>query len=114
MADETRTTDTQDLTRRDFVALSIGAGVAAATGAASAQAGVVETDVQVKTQDGTCDAAFIHPSGAARPGVIIWPDAFGLRPAMRDMGKRLAADGYASRWRASASRTPTTWRRSNS
>jgi carboxymethylenebutenolidase len=94
MADETRNTDTQDLTRRDFVALSIGAGVAAAAGA-SAQAGIVETDVQVKTQDGTCDSVFIHPATGSRPAVIIWPDAFGLRPAMRDMGKRLAGDGYA-------------------
>jgi carboxymethylenebutenolidase len=95
MADETRTTDNSDLTRRDFVALSIGAGVAAAAGAASAQAGIVETEVTVKTPDGACDSVFIHPAAGVRPGVIIWPDAFGLRPAMRDMGKRLAGDGFA-------------------
>jgi carboxymethylenebutenolidase len=55
----------------------------------------VETDVQIKTPDGTCDAAFIHPATGAHAAVIIWPDAFGLRPSMRDMAKRLAADGYS-------------------
>lgn len=86
----------EDLTRRDFVAMSVAAGLAAATGSvAGAQASVVETNVEVKTPDGTCDAAFIHPASGSHPAVIIWPDAFGLRPAMRDMGKRLAAEGYA-------------------
>lgn len=94
MADETRTPDTKDLTRRDFVALSVGAGLTAAV-TASAQGRIVETDVQVKTADGSCDAAFIHPATGRHPGVIIWPDAFGLRPAMRDMGRRLAGDGYS-------------------
>lgn len=85
-----------DLSRRDFVALSVAAGLAAAVGpVADAQAQVVETDVEVKTPDGTCDAAFIHPASGSHPAVIIWPDAFGLRPAMRDMGRRLAADGFA-------------------
>jgi len=51
--------------------------------------------VQVKTPDGTCDAAFIHPATGSHPAVIIWPDAFGLRPSMRDMGTRLAAEGYS-------------------
>ncbi len=85
-----------DLTRRDFVALSIVAGVAAATGTASA-AGlpVKESTVEIKTADGTADAAFIHPTTGSYPGVIFWTDAFGLRPSMREMGKRLAAEGYA-------------------
>ena len=56
---------------------------------------VVDTDVDVTTPDGRCDAAFIHPATGAHPGVLIWPDAFGLRPAMREMGKRLAAEGYS-------------------
>ncbi len=52
--------------------------------------------VEIKTPDGTCDAAFIHPATGAHPAVIIWPDAFGLRQSMRDMGKRLAAEnGYS-------------------
>jgi carboxymethylenebutenolidase len=85
-----------DIARRDFVALSVTAGLAAsASSAAGAGHEVVETDVQIKTPDGTCDAAFIHPKSGSHPGVLIWPDAFGLRPSMRDMAKRLAADGYS-------------------
>lgn len=85
-----------EVPRRDFVGLSVAAGVAAATATASA-AGlkVVDTDVEVKTPDGTCDAAFIHPASGSHPGVLLWPDAFGLRPSMREMAKRLAAEGYS-------------------
>ena len=85
-----------ELPRRDFVALSVAAGLAAGAGTAAAAAlEVVETDVEVKTPDGTCDAAFIHPKNGSHPGVLIWPDAFGLRPSMREMGKRIAAEGYS-------------------
>jgi carboxymethylenebutenolidase len=56
---------------------------------------VVDVDVEVTTPDGVCDAAFIHPAAGSHPGVLIWSDAFGLRPVMRDMGRRLAADGYS-------------------
>ncbi len=56
---------------------------------------IVETDVEIKTPDGTCDAAFIHPKTGSHPGVLLWPDAFGLRPSMRGMAKRLAAGGYS-------------------
>src|SRR5206468_7779146 len=85
-----------DLSRRDFLALSVAAGFAVATGSTLAAAQqVVETDVTIKMPDGTCDAAFIHPPSGSHPGVIIWPDAFGLRPAMRDIGKRIAAEGYS-------------------
>jgi carboxymethylenebutenolidase len=83
----------RDQSRRDFVALTVAAGLAAA-GTASA-ASVVETEVEIKTPDGTCDAAFIHPASGSHAGVLIWPDAFGLRPSMRDMAKRLAAQGYS-------------------
>ncbi len=85
-----------DVARRDFVALSVATGVAVATATASA-AGlpVVETNVEVKTPDGVCDAAFIHPMSGSHPGVLLWPDAFGLRPSMREMAKRLAAEGYS-------------------
>jgi len=84
-----------DIARRDFVALSVTAGLAGTAASAAAALDVVETDVEIKTPDGTCDAAFIHPKTGSHPGVLIWPDAFGLRPAMRDMAKRLAADGYS-------------------
>ena len=85
-----------DVTRRDFVTLSLAAGFALAAGGASgAELPVVETNVQVKTPDGMCDAAFSHPTTGAHPAVVIWPDAFGLRPSMRDIGKRIAAEGYS-------------------
>jgi carboxymethylenebutenolidase len=88
--------ETGDLSRRDFVAF-VGAGLAAAaaTGTASAAMEVVEKDVVITTPDGMCDAAFIHPAKGSHPGVIIWTDAFGLRPSMVDIGKRIAAEGYS-------------------
>jgi carboxymethylenebutenolidase len=61
----------------------------------SATVPVTESEVTIKTPDGACDAAFIHPASGTYPGVLIWPDAFGLRPAMRDLGKRIAAQGYS-------------------
>jgi carboxymethylenebutenolidase len=101
MSDDTKDPETTvesatDLSRRDFVALSLAAGVAAATRSVSAAPlPVVQANVQVKTPDGVCDAVFIHPASGKHPGVLIWPDAFGLRPAMVDMGKRIAAEGYS-------------------
>jgi carboxymethylenebutenolidase len=90
--DETAT----DLSRRGFIALSVTAGLVAAAGSAlGAAPSVVEANVTIKTPDGTCDAAFIHPSTGSHPAVLIWTDAFGLRPAMRDIGKRIAAEGYS-------------------
>src|SRR6202047_2366353 len=91
MADEPNT-----ISRREFTALSIAAGVAAATGASgAAPQEMMDTDVQVKTAAGVCDAALIHPQKGAWPGVILFADVFGLRPTMRDMAKRLAADGFS-------------------
>jgi carboxymethylenebutenolidase len=85
-----------NLSRREFVTLSVAAGLAAAAPSASAaELPVVEQNVEIKTADGTCDAVFIHPTTGSHPGVLIWPDAFGLRPSMRDIGKRLAAEGYS-------------------
>jgi len=87
---------TSDLSRREFVALTVATGLGAGSVTAAAAAlPVTETDVTIKTSDGSCDAAFIHPATGAYPGVLVWPDAFGLRPAMRDMAKRLAGEGYA-------------------
>lgn len=88
---------TSDLSRRDFIAVSVVAGLVAdaASSASAAAMQVVETDVTIQTPDGMCDAAFIHPMAGSHPGVIIWADAFGLRPVMRDIGKRVAAEGYS-------------------
>ena len=69
-------------------------GDAAALRPANAQA-VTESELDVTTPDGTCDSYFVHPSSGAHPGVLIWPDAFGLRPAKREMATRLAESGYS-------------------
>ena len=85
-----------DLSRRDFVALSVASGLAAAAGASrAAPLPVIETAVTVKTADGDCDAAFFHPATGSHAAVLVWPDALGLRPSMREIGRRLAAEGYA-------------------
>ena len=74
------------VSRRDFLARSVAAGLVATAGQSfAATLTVVETEVTVKTPDGICDAAFIYPTSSAYPGVIIWADALGLRPSMRDL-----------------------------
>src|SRR3954469_1581783 len=96
MSDETNDRrNAPHASRREFIAKSMAASLAAAVGPAFAALSVVESEVSIKTPDGTCDAAFIHPATGAYPGVLIWPDAFGLRPSMRDIAKRLAAEGYS-------------------
>src|SRR5580692_5316792 len=94
MPEDQKNQQSNDIGRRDFV-LTVGAGLAATAASTEAAADVVETDIEIKTPDGTCDAAFIHPSSGSHPGVLLWPDAFGLRPSMRNMAKRLAASGYS-------------------
>ena len=84
-----------DLSRRAFVALSIGSGLIAAAPPAAAALPVIESDLTIETPDGSCDAAFIRPASGVHPGVLIWPDAAGLRPSMREMGRRLAGEGFA-------------------
>ena len=83
------------VTRRSVV---VGlSSVAAAVGlpTAALAANVVETDVTVKTADGLADAALFHPAGRGKwPAVLLWPDILGLRPVFREMGRRLAAQGY--------------------
>src|SRR2546425_2480098 len=84
-----------DPSRREFVTTVVAGLAVAASTASAAELPVVETNVQVKTPDGTCDAVFIHPTTGSHAAVLIWPDAFGLRPSMRDIGKRIAAEGYS-------------------
>ena len=86
------------ISRREFGAVSLAAGLAAVAGAPGVEAAerpLAETDVTVKTPDGNCDAAFIHPATGTHPGVLIWADAFGLRPAMRQFARRIASEGYS-------------------
>jgi carboxymethylenebutenolidase len=86
------------VSRREFAAVSLAAGLAAVAGTPAAHAAelpLTEVDVTVKTPDGSCDAAFIHPTTGVYPGVLIWPDAGGLRPSMRQFARRIASAGYA-------------------
>jgi carboxymethylenebutenolidase len=83
------------VTRREFGALSLGAGMSFLLPRSAEAQTVTETDVKIKTPDGVADSYFVHPAKGAHAGVLIWPDILGLRPAFRQMGKRLAESGYA-------------------
>ncbi len=83
------------LTRRQFGALSAGAGLAMLLPRVANAQAVTAADIDVTTPDGVADCHFVHPSTGAHAGVIIWPDAFGLRPAKKQMAKRLAESGYS-------------------
>lgn len=85
----------QELSRRQFGAMGFGAGVMALLPAVANAAEVKESEVSIKTPDGTCDAHFVHPVSGATAAVLVWPDIFGLRDPFRQMGKRLAESGYA-------------------
>jgi carboxymethylenebutenolidase len=101
MCDERTTADNEKylkanrLTRREFGAVSAGAGLAMLLPRVANAQAVTETELDVTTPDGTADSYFVHPSSGAHPGALIWPDAFGLRPAKRQMAKRLAESGYS-------------------
>jgi len=82
------------VTRRQFGAL-VGAGIAMMLPTVVNAVAVTESDVTIKTPDGTCDAYFVHPATGTAAAVVVWPDIFGLRPAFRQMGKRLAETGYS-------------------
>src|SRR5919204_3051086 len=82
------------VTRRQFGVL-VGAGIAMMLPQVANAVAVTESDVTVTTPDGTADCYFVHPASGTAPGVLMWPDIFGLRPAFRQMGKRLAESGYS-------------------
>jgi carboxymethylenebutenolidase len=82
------------VTRRQFGVL-LGAGIAMMLPQVANAVAVTDMDVTVTTPDGMCDAYFVHPASGTAPGVLVWPDIFGLRPAFRTMGKRLAESGYS-------------------
>ena len=83
------------LTRRQFGIVSAGAGFSMLLPLEANAQEVSESEIDVTTPDGVADCYFVHPSSGAHPGVLIWPDAFGLRPAKRQMARRLAASGYS-------------------
>ena len=89
------TFEAKKLTRRQFGAVSAGAGLAFLLPRPANAQEVTEAEIDVTTPDGVCDSYFVHPASGAHPGVLIWPDAFGLRPAKRQMAKRLAESGYS-------------------
>lgn len=89
----------QKLSRRTF-----GAGTLAGAAAACAPMDIPADDdaiavtgrqVSFRTSSGTMDAEFFHPETGTRPGIIFWPDIAGIRPAKRQMARRLASSGYA-------------------
>ncbi len=84
-----------DLTRRQFGAMALGAGLAAVLPRLANAAEAKGADVEIKTPDGVADAYFVHPAAGEYPGVLIWPDIFGLRPAFKAMASRLAESGYS-------------------
>lgn len=91
--------DTSVTRRSVLLALSAAAAAGAVPIAAVAQdpdpRPVTEKDVIVRTRDGAADAALFHPSVKGKwPAVLMWPDILGLRPVFREMGRRLAAQGY--------------------
>src|SRR5213596_114048 len=82
------------VTRKQF-GVMLGAGMAMMLPRVANAVAVTESEVNVTTPDGAADCYFVHPASGTAPGVLVWPDIFGLRPAFRQMGKRLAESGYS-------------------
>ena len=82
------------VTRREF-GMMMGAGMAMMLPQVQNAVAVTESEVTVKTPDGTADCYFVHPTSGTAPAVLVWPDIFGLRPSFRQMGKRLAESGHS-------------------
>lgn len=95
VADNYEYLHSKKLTRRQFGIVSAGAGLSMLLPLEANAQEVSESEIDVTTPDGVADCYFVHPSSGAHPGVLIWPDAFGLRPAKRQMARRLAASGYS-------------------
>jgi carboxymethylenebutenolidase len=83
------------LTRRQFGAMALGAGLTVMLPRLANAAETKGAAVEIKTPDGVADAYFVHPAKGKHPGVLIWPDVFGLRPAFTEMATRLAESGYS-------------------
>src|SRR5580692_9851230 len=82
------------ITRKQF-GVMLAAGVAMLLPGVANAVTVAESDMTIKTPDGTADCYFVHPATGTAPGVLVWPDILGLRPAFRQMAKRLAESGYS-------------------
>ncbi len=97
MCDELTQADLDALSRRQLGVIAGGLALAAAAPACAVGAGAAVSgcDVLIETPDGQADAYFTAPAKGRHPGILIWPDIFGLRPTMAQMAARLAAYGYA-------------------
>lgn len=93
--DDRREYEARGLVTRKQFGVMLGAGIAMLLPRVANAVAVTESDVNVTTPDGTADCYFVHPASGSAPGVLMWPDIFGLRPAFRQMGKRLAESGYS-------------------
>ncbi|MBS0445714.1 MAG: dienelactone hydrolase family protein [Proteobacteria bacterium] len=95
MCDHNDQEELQKYTRRDFGMWAASAGLLTALPGVANAVAVAEREVTIAAPDGSCDAYFVAPTSGAAPGVLVWPDVFGLRPAFRQMGRRLAESGYS-------------------
>ena len=83
------------VSRRAFTIGAAAATVAIQSPLASGQTKVVEKDVNVPMASGVADSALFYPEGKGPwPAVLVWTDILGLRPVFRELGQRLAAEGY--------------------
>lgn len=88
--------DLKKYSRRDLGALAaLGVSAAVLFPQDTKALAISEQEVVIKTPDGQCDAFFVAPSEGVHAAVLVWPDIFGLRPAFRQMAKRLAESGYS-------------------
>jgi len=87
--------DLKKYTRRDVGTFAAAIGVVAMLPQSAFAVDTKESNVTIKTPDGECDAYFVTPTTGAHAAVLVWPDIFGLRPALQQMGKRLAGEGYS-------------------
>ena len=93
--DRTLKESSEYLSRREFGAFSAAAGLAMLLPGSANAAELTESEVNIPTPDGMADCLLVHPETGRHPGVLVWPDILGLRPAFRQMGRRLAASGYS-------------------
>jgi len=56
---------------------------------------MIEKAIEIPTADGTADGYLYQPeAGGRRPGVVYYVDIMGIRPANREIAKRIVANGY--------------------
>ena len=56
---------------------------------------MVHEQISIRTADGDCPAHVLTPAAeSSSPAVIVYMDGLGMRPAVLDVAKRLAANGY--------------------